>query len=254
MLSVPVVTGNFAAVAKLELENQELSPRVIQCFSPHEVDGEVSCWILFVSGIRAVDPRIDGTDPLSMADGTMSMDMRRELDGLKEQVKDQLKANSDEMKKSIEELRTMIASVAASVRELHGGLIGETSTREGMREEPDTIPPTSLRQDHWHQTYQAPTWFSQIKFPKFNREDLRGWIYRCKQFLEEDDTRPQSKVRIAVVHLEGKALQWHQIFMKNQLTRDLPHWGEYVKAFNDRFGALLYEDPMSELASESQTN
>ncbi|KAG8384927.1 hypothetical protein BUALT_Bualt04G0169000 [Buddleja alternifolia] len=148
---------------------------------------------------RAVDPRIDEADPLSMVDGARSMDMRRELDGLKEQVKDQLKANSDQTKKSIED-------------------------------------------------------DDSIEFPKFNGEDLRGRIYRCEQFFEVDDTLPQSKVRIAVVHLEGKALHWHKIFMKKRLPRDLAHWGEFVKAVNDRFGTLLYEDPMSELVNLKQTS
>ncbi|KAG8382823.1 hypothetical protein BUALT_Bualt05G0118400 [Buddleja alternifolia] len=158
------------------------------------------------SGIRVVDPRIGGTGPLSMADGTSSMEVRRELDGLK----DQLQVNSNETKKLIEELREMIASVAASVPELHGRPASETSHGGGVGIDPD--------------------------------------------FLEVDGTPPEAKVRIAAVHLEGKALQWHQISMKNRLTRDLPHWSEYVTALNDRFDALLYEDPMSELVNLKQTN
>ncbi|KAG8384142.1 hypothetical protein BUALT_Bualt04G0087500 [Buddleja alternifolia] len=62
-----------------------------------------------------------------------------------------------------------------------------------------------------------------------------------------------AKVKIAAIHLEGKALPWHQIFMKNRLTREVPQWGEYVRALNDRFGALLDEDPMSELVNLKQT-
>ncbi|KAG8386656.1 hypothetical protein BUALT_Bualt03G0171300 [Buddleja alternifolia] len=86
-------------------------------------------------------------------------------------------------------------------------------------------------------------------------------IWRMNQeermFMAEDktidDTPPEAKVKITTVHLEGKALQWHQIFMKNRLTREVPQWGEYVKALNDRFGALLYEDPMLELVNLKQT-
>ncbi|KAG8376158.1 hypothetical protein BUALT_Bualt09G0034100 [Buddleja alternifolia] len=92
-----------------------------------------------------------------------------------------------------------------------------------------------------------PTKCSTIKFPRFNGEDLRDWIFKCEQFFEVDETPSDSKVRLAAVHLEGKALQWHQVFMKSRLTRELPSWETYVRALNDRFGAQLYEDPMSEL-------
>ncbi|KAG8384912.1 hypothetical protein BUALT_Bualt04G0167500 [Buddleja alternifolia] len=123
--------------------------------------------------------------------------------------------------------------VASSVKELRHGPTGETSHGVGAMEKPEEEPRMARRQPHCG-------------------EDLRGWIYKCEQFFEIDNTPPEAKVRIAVVHLEGKALQWHQIFMKNRLTRELPHWGEYVRALNDRFGALLYEDPMSELVNLKQ--
>ncbi|KAG8391542.1 hypothetical protein BUALT_Bualt01G0198500 [Buddleja alternifolia] len=135
-----------------------------------------------------------------MADGTRSMEMRRELDGFKEQ-----------MEKSIADLKDMIAVVANSVQNNQGGTSGAANIGDDMAEEPGG--------EHVH----------------------------------VDDTPPDAKVKIAAVHLEGKALQWHQIFMKNRLTREVPQWGEYVRALNDRFGALLYEDPMSELVNLKQT-
>lgn len=34
---------------------------------------------------------------------------------------------------------------------------------------------------------------------------------------------------------------------------EIPSWEEYVRALNDRFGTMLYDDPMSELVNLKQT-
>ncbi|KAG8386982.1 hypothetical protein BUALT_Bualt03G0205200 [Buddleja alternifolia] len=215
---------------------------LIQCFNPQGVWCEISHSILHVSVVS--EPSILGLAALTiaMADGTRSMEMCRELDGYKEQ-----------MEKSIADLKDMIAVVANSVQNNQGGTSGAANIGDDMAEEPGGEHVPVRRQNQWFQNYQAPTRFSQIEFPKFRGEDLRGWIYRCEQFFEVDDTPPDAKVKIAAVHLEGKALQWHQIFMKNRLTREVPQWGEYVRALNDRFGTLLYENPMSELVNLKET-
>lgn len=54
--------------------------------------------------------------------------------------------------------------------------------------------------------------------------------------------------------MEGKALQWFQTYMMNRITRDIPSWEEFVRALNDRFGTMLYEDPMSKLVNLKQTS
>ncbi|KAL0331637.1 UNVERIFIED_CONTAM: hypothetical protein Sangu_1709200 [Sesamum angustifolium] len=60
-------------------------------------------------------------------------------------------------------------------------------------------------------------------------------------------------MKLTTVHLEGKALQWHQVYMKSQLTRESPRWEEYVRVLNDQFRTFLYEDPISELKKLKQT-
>nr|CAD1839913.1 unnamed protein product [Ananas comosus var. bracteatus] len=83
--------------------------------------------------------------------------------------------------------------------------------------------------------------------------DLKGWMYRCEQFFEIDGTEEDAKVKLATIHLEGRALQWHQVYMKSRLTRSPPTWEEYVSALNTRFGVDLYDDPMAELKELKQT-
>ena len=88
---------------------------------------------------------------------------------------------------------------------------------------------------------------SRIDFPRFGGEDVLGWIYRCEQFFEVDHTAEDVQVKIASIHLTGKALLWHQSFMKNRVRGDWPLWGEYKTAITTHFGAKPFDDPFSEL-------
>lgn len=47
------------------------------------------------------------------------------------------------------------------------------------------------------------------EFPQFSGEDVLGWIYRCEQFFEVDHITEHLQVKVAVIHLSGKALLWH---------------------------------------------
>ena len=67
-----------------------------------------------------------------------------------------------------------------------------------------------------------------------------------------DETPPALKVKIAAVNLEGKALQWHQVYMKSRLTREAPSWEKYIRELSSRFGDFLYDDPMGELKELKQ--
>ncbi|KAG8377398.1 hypothetical protein BUALT_Bualt08G0028900 [Buddleja alternifolia] len=53
--------------------------------------------------------------------------------------------------------------------------------------------------------------------------------------------------------MEGKALQWHQVYAKARKSQELPRWEEYVKALRHHFDSFLFKDPMSELMSLMQT-
>jgi len=53
-------------------------------------------------------------------------------------------------------------------------------------------------------------------------------------------------VKLAIVHLEGKAFQWHTALMKSGLDMGAPSWTTFTKSLIDRFGAIG-DDPMAEL-------
>ncbi|KAK8946779.1 hypothetical protein KSP39_PZI006804 [Platanthera zijinensis] len=84
------------------------------------------------------------------------------------------------------------------------------------------------------------TRFPRLDFPHFSGEYLMPWIYKCDQFFEIDGTPEDMKVRMASVHLEGKALYWHQSYMKARLTRQWPNWEEYSQSYMKAFSGPRY--------------
>jgi len=67
---------------------------------------------------------------------------------------------------------------------------------------------------------------AKVEFPRFDGKDVRGWIYRCEQFFEVDETPVRSRVKIAAIHLEDKALMWHQSYMRTLPAGKWPLWRE----------------------------
>ena len=47
---------------------------------------------------------------------------------------------------------------------------------------------------------------TKVDFSRFNGKDLHGWMYRCEQFFDIDGTPLVSRVKLAAINLEGRAL------------------------------------------------
>ncbi|XP_056850923.1 uncharacterized protein LOC108825184 [Raphanus sativus] len=93
---------------------------------------------------------------------------------------------------------------------------------------------------------------TKIGFPMFDGSELREWTYGCEQFFSIDSTPPELKVRLASLHMTGKALQWHHSYLANRYNI-FSLWPEYVAAISDRLSEL-YDDPLAELVSLKQGN
>ncbi|KAD4177974.1 hypothetical protein E3N88_26565 [Mikania micrantha] len=94
----------------------------------------------------------------------------------------------------------------------------------------------------------------RLDFPKFNGDEVEGWIIRCNHFFMIDRTSDCSKVHYAVINLEGPALEWHQgyVMSQNRNVEDIS-WDEYSRSAITRFSERLAEDPMEELKNLHQT-
>ena len=78
-------------------------------------------------------------------------------------------------------------------------------------------------------------------------------MFKCHHFFEVDQTPEELKVKLESINLEGRALHWHQNWVKFKKRNKAVPWEVYVQAMKDRFGDHQGLDPMSELLSLKQT-
>ncbi|GJS91882.1 reverse transcriptase [Tanacetum coccineum] len=83
---------------------------------------------------------------------------------------------------------------------------------------------------------------AKVKFPKFNGDDVLGWIFKCDKFFLIDNTLEEEKVKIIYVHLFDKALLWHRQLIKTK--GENISWTDYKDVIALRFGSV-YDDPMA---------
>ncbi|XP_054814737.1 uncharacterized protein LOC129315194 [Prosopis cineraria] len=102
------------------------------------------------------------------------------------------------------------------------------------------------REGYERREYRRPMQFTKMEFPKFTREDVLGWILKCERYFELDETPEETKIKMASMHLDPRAFQWHQAYEKS-CEGIWPTWEEYIEEVKDRFGPV-HETPMSDLA------
>lgn len=185
-----------------------------------------------------------------MADGTRFAEMKRDMDLMKDQLQVH-HTTMEEMKSMLALIMDKVTTPGAPAAQGVSHTV-EVEQNSENRENRDHRGGQGNHQVLGHE-YQSPTKFAKVEFPSFDGDDLRTWVYKCEQFFEVDETPSHTKVKIAAIHLQGRASQWHHMYMKSRLTREVPNWEEYVRAFSTRFDTSQYEDPMSELMYLRQT-
>ncbi|KAF2609907.1 hypothetical protein F2Q70_00011291 [Brassica cretica] len=110
---------------------------------------------------------------------------------------------------------------------------------------PDPFPPPP-RQNYGGLTSRL----YKISFPAFDGTELRDWLSKCEQFFDIDGTPQELKVRLAAMHLKGKATQWHTNYMTTRFGL-FPSWTDYIIAISTRF-CELFDDPLAELVALKQ--
>ena len=95
---------------------------------------------------------------------------------------------------------------------------------------------------------------TKLDFPKFNGDNIEGWLCRVEHFFAIDSTPEHLKVRYAIVHLEDIALLWHQSFVQSRGgSIEGMSWMDYKSFISARFGEILGQDAMGSLATLKQT-
>ena len=76
-------------------------------------------------------------------------------------------------------------------------------------------------------------------------------MIHCKHFFKVDKTPNDRRLELIQVHLEGRALQWHQTLMSQEEEIDM-NWHKYIQCLREQFGQHLIYDPVSELVNLKQ--
>ncbi|GKD51287.1 hypothetical protein Tco_1280263, partial [Tanacetum coccineum] len=88
----------------------------------------------------------------------------------------------------------------------------------------------------------------KLEFPKFHGNDVKGWMFRVKQFFAIDNVNEEDKIKMVSIHLYDKALAWNLQFVKAHGGTVM--WNVYEESILKRFGAVN-EDPMAQLKNLS---
>ncbi|OMO71752.1 Retrotransposon gag protein [Corchorus olitorius] len=93
---------------------------------------------------------------------------------------------------------------------------------------------------------------SKLECPKLEGSDFFGWHSKIHQFFAADATAEQDKIQTVMMHLEGRALQWHLHYMRTMELAGEISWPTYLYAMRERFGCNEYSNPFSQLVALKQ--
>lgn len=159
-------------------------------------------------------------------------DLDRKLEEKHGEVNARIDQLQSQMETNQEELRSLLRSQAR-------GPSQESDASRNVNDPPQNPP----------RNYS--TRLSKVELPRFDGKKVKDWLYKCDQFFLLDETPPESRVRLASIHLEGLALQWHLNYMRGRFDQ-YPFWTQYAADVKRRFGDL-YEDPLAELIQVRHT-
>ncbi|KAH0709508.1 hypothetical protein KY284_010935 [Solanum tuberosum] len=89
-----------------------------------------------------------------------------------------------------------------------------------------------------------------MEFPRFEGGDPKGWILKAEKYFCYYQTQEKHNVDIAAIYLEGDALD---LFSWINRDRTLLYWEELVKALQENYGAIEFQNPNKHLCNIQQT-
>ena len=144
-----------------------------------------------------------------------------------ESLNDKFESFRTEIKEELKSFLNLLASkggVASGkgiVTELslHSGATGSASSQSRSDNVGDMVTPA--------RTYHEDRFFPRpykLECPRFSGDDFKSWMLKLEQYMEAENVPEASKVRTVMLHLEGRALQWHHYYAKLQGGTDQLNW------------------------------
>ena len=85
--------------------------------------------------------------------------------------------------------------------------------------------------------------------PRFDGRDFTGWLMKIEQFFEGEKVDEKEKVRLVMMWLEGRALQWHQHYARTNGGLAALRWTSYLDDMRRRFRDTEFSNPMSDMVA-----
>ncbi|CAA3029128.1 Hypothetical predicted protein [Olea europaea subsp. europaea] len=87
------------------------------------------------------------------------------------------------------------------------------------------------------------------EFPKFSGDGFDEWVYKCNKFFDLYKTSDDVKVKLASIHMDGKALRWHKKMEQSPVTT----WENYTHKMELKFGHKIHGSGMEKKPRETDT-
>ncbi|KAJ0937126.1 putative retrotransposon gag domain-containing protein [Helianthus annuus] len=152
----------------------------------------------------------------------------------------QMNNRIEENTKALEEVRNMVTGLSLQLTQM---VNNQSNGRDYRRQGPQ----------HEGEGFNFAARLTKIEFPRFKGDDLTSWLFKVEQFFQLDKVSDATKVRLAAIHFEEKALQWYQSLTSQRVEGEVLSWTELVEALKVRFGEL-FDDPMTDLKNLKQIN
>nr|GEX16288.1 reverse transcriptase [Tanacetum cinerariifolium] len=158
---------------------------------------------------------------------------------------------TDSIQAALAVIQETLANIQAEVR-THSTEIASLKRGEGTSQ-PRTDKLTAQLRPHPEPNNTPYRKLIRIEFPKFSGDDVKDWVYRCKQFFKVDGVPDEKKIQLASMHKFDAALVWYQQYKKKY--PDNTPWKHFetgsVQTYQEAFEALLNRVDLPELVAIS---
>ena len=190
-----------------------------------------------------------------MADGISTrlqrdmMHQQQELERIEAKIDGGLLQLRNEIEKMGTEMRSMFEQLMSrEIGKNQGATMGDSSSNSKAVPLPDVVEAGELIDGDSSRFCKH----RRLDCPRFDGENFTGWLMKLEQFFEAERIPVEAKVRTVMMQLEGRALQWHQHYVRSQGSPLSLAWTPYLDDMRRRFGDSEYSDPMSEVVALKQ--
>ncbi|KAK5771740.1 hypothetical protein PVK06_047982 [Gossypium arboreum] len=83
--------------------------------------------------------------------------------------------------------------------------------------------------------------WSSTRIPCFHRRGLIvDFNIQLEYYFVAEEVLVNARVRVVMLHLEGRALDWHHFYAQRQAGFHMLEWESYAQSLKNRFGSQTF--------------